>query len=104
MWQNSTRGVVMPPSGSIGSYCDYYSGGYFGYTFPEELDPSAPFKYPCPPSASRGQNLRKGSNASNPLTDTFCTWDNGSKGIQFPAHSAANCSLLQQGFIGFGAK
>ena len=104
MWQNGTRGVLMPPSESIGEYCDYYSDGYFGYTFPEELDPCEPYKYPCPPSASRGQNLRKSSNASTPLTDTFCTWNDGSKGVKFPQHSAANCSLLQTGFIGFTTK
>jgi len=101
MWINGTRSVTMPPGAVIGEYCDYIADGYFGYTFPSTLDPNEPFKYPCPPSASRSQNLRKRSGSDALLSETFCIWESSEKGVTFPKQATANCTLLGQGYIGF---
>ncbi len=66
-------------------YCDYIAYGYFGY-----LWPASDGDYQCAESA------RKSSND----VDTFCTWNDGEKGVTIPHGSSADCERLSDGRIG----
>jgi len=84
LWMSGAAGLVIPSSAQ--QYCGYISSGYFGYTYEvSEGD------FGCSPTA------RKSSNGGL----LFCVWEDGSKGVQIPAGSTADCDTLSQGRIGF---
>jgi hypothetical protein len=83
-WVNGTRGVGMPPKPL--EYCDYIGDGYFGYFWGK-----AQGSYDCPASAQR----------SATSDSYFCVWTDGKKGVKIPMGSAADCSRVAQGQMGF---
>ena len=83
LWSSGAHGLTIPASAT--EYCDYIADGYFGY-----LWPASDGDYQCAESA------RKSSND----VDTFCTWNDGEKGIAIPHGSSADCGRLSDGRIG----